>query len=287
MRVSVIQMSPTHVVGDNIAAVRELVAGACAAEQPDIVVLPEVWSCLGGDANTKRQAAEKLPGHGHHQEGPLYSFLREIARSHQVAVHGGSIGELVGDRLYNTTLVFDRDGVELARYRKIHLFDIVTPGGERYCESDLYRPGREITTFSLAGTVVGCVICYDLRFGYLFDALRDAGAELILLPAAFTEETGKAHWEIMVRARAIETQSWIAASATTGQFVDGEGKRRSTYGHSMICDPWGRVVAQASREPGWATATIDHAMTERVRRMMPVWQHRTVLRHADRVVSRA
>ena len=286
MRVTVIQMSPGHFVQDNIEAARDLIERACAADKPDLLVLPEIWSCLGGDLKSKRNAAEVLPASdGTGPAGRLYDFLRTAARAEHVVIHGGSIGELVQDRLFNTTLVFAADGTELARYRKIHLFDVVTPNGERYCESDIYGAGETIATFEFGETVVGCAICYDLRFGYLFDSLRDAGAELILLPAAFTAETGAAHWEIMVRARAIETQSWIAAAATTGQFVDNEGKTRSTYGHSMICDPWGRVMAQALQEPGWATAVVDHAVTAQVRGRMPVWEHRKVMGRTHRLAG--
>ncbi len=274
MRITVIQMSPGHVMSDNIEAAERLIRRAVGQDGPDMVVLPEMWSCLGGDVATRRRAAEKLPGEGNTARGPLYDFLASLAREAGVIVHGGSIAEFAGGRLHNTTLVFDRDGTELARYRKIHLFDVVTPNGQRYCESDLYEPGRDVTVFKAGETPVGCAICYDLRFGYLFDALRDAGAELILIPAAFTAETGRAHWEILVRGRAIETQCWIAASATTGNFVGEDGKSRSTFGQSMICDPWGRIVALVPEGPGWATATVDRGVTSEVRQRMPIWRHR-------------
>lgn len=277
MRVTVIQMTPSHVVEENLAQARDLISRACRAERPDMVVLPEVWSCLGGTVEAKRIASERLPDWQTADMGPLYRAMGEIAREHGIVLHGGSIGETMGERLYNTTLVFGPDGDEIARYRKIHLFDVVVPGGIEYRESDTYLAGEGITTFRVRDMIVGCVICYDLRFGYLFDALRSKGAELILLPAAFTAETGEAHWEVLVRARAIETQGWIAAAATTGRHVDATGGQRSTFGHSMICDPWGTVVAQASSGPGWASARIDRSVTDRVRRDMPVWQHRKTL----------
>jgi nitrilase len=275
MRVTVIQMSPGHVLTDNIAAARDLIEQACRADRPDLIMLPEMWSCLGGTLEDKRAAAEILPSPDHPaQGGPIHLFLSDTARAIGVTLHGGSIGEMAGERIYNTSLVFGPDGAERARYRKIHLFDVVTPSGERYCESDVYRAGSETATFAVGETVVGCAICYDLRFGYLFEKLRDLGSELIVLPAAFTAETGRAHWEVMLRARAIETQSWIAAAGTTGTFTDQDGRTRTTFGHSMICDPWGRVVAQAGDGPGWATAVLDPAVTERVRSAMPIWQHR-------------
>ena len=277
MRVTVIQMTPTHIVEENLAQARDLVSRACRADRPDMVVLPEVWSCLGGTAEAKWIAAERLPDSQTVNGGPLHRAMREIAREHGIVLHGGSIGEAAGDRLYNTTLVFGPTGDELARYRKIHLFDVVVPGGMEYRESDTYLAGERTTTFRVGDMIVGCAICYDLRFGYLFDALRSEGVELILLPAAFTAETGQAHWDVLVRARAIETQSWVAAAATTGRHVDAAGGQRLTFGHSMICDPWGTVVAQASSGPGWASARIDRSVTDRVRRDMPVWQHRKTL----------
>lgn len=275
MRVSVVQMSPTENLEENLAQARRLAAAAAEGDRSDLVVLPETWSCLGGSRDIKFAAAATLPAPGESASGDsLYAELQAFARAAGVVLHCGSIGEREGDRLFNTTLVFGRDGRELARYRKIHLFDIVTPSGTGYRESDLYGRGEEIATFDVDGVTVGCAICYDLRFFGLFAALRDAGAELVVLPAAFTAETGAAHWEMLIRARAIETQCWFAAAATTGRHRDEHGGPRFTYGHSMIVDPWGTVVAGASRGVGWTSATIDRALTEAVRRDMPVWEHR-------------
>ncbi len=274
MRVTLVQMTPNQVAEDNRRQAEQLIRSACAADKPDLIVLPEVWSCLGGTVADKWHAAEPLPHPPSVDAGPLYTFLRQMAMQLGVCIHGGSIGEIVGDRLCNTSLVFATDGREIARYRKIHLFDMITTTGEQYLESSLYNAGSEIATFELAGAIVGCAICYDVRFGYLFDALRTAGAELIVLPAAFTAETGRAHWEVLLRARAIETQCWIAAAGTTGVHLDADGRERSTFGHSMICDPWGRVVADAGRDQGWVSAVIDRSVTRQVRDRMPVWKHR-------------
>ena len=275
MRVSVVQMSPGHDKAANIASAAALLDGAAMADMPDIVALPEMWSCLGGDHAAKLAAAEELPRIGSNQPGgPAYEFLRGVARSRRICVHGGSIGERDGDRLFNTTLVFDRSGAEIARYRKIHLFDIVTPDGTGYRESATYGAGDRIVVCEVDGVKVGLAICYDVRFPELFLALRRAGAELIFLPAAFTLQTGKDHWETLIRARAIETQCWFAAPATWGRHADAHGEPRTTYGHSLVCDPWGHVVARASDGEGWATARIDPAVTARVRRDMPVLAHR-------------
>jgi len=278
MRISVVQMSPGSDKEKNIFDARRLIADAVAADRPDIVSLPEVWTCLGGNRAAKFEAAEDLPPKGSNATGgPAYEFMREMARTHRIHLHGGSMGERGGEKLFNTTVVFNPDGAEIARYRKIHLFDIVTPDGKGYRESSTYGSGDEIVTYEANGTKIGCAICYDVRFPEMFLALRRAGAEVIFLPSAFTLQTGKDHWETLIRARAMETQTWFVAPATFGKHLDGGNEARFTYGHSMICDPWGHVVAKVSDGPGFATARIDSLLTERVRRDMPVLEHRKLV----------
>jgi len=275
MRVSVMQMNAGHDKAQNIAQASRLLEGAIEADRPSIVALPEMWTCLGGDHATKLREAEELPSVGGNAPGgPAYEFLRSVARSRRIHVHGGSIAERAGDRLFNTTVLFDPEGREIARYRKIHLFDIVTPDGTGYRESASFGSGTEVVTCAADGVRVGLAICYDVRFPELFLALRRAGAELIFLPAAFTLQTGKDHWEALLRARAIETQCWLAAPATWGRHTDSGGGARFTYGHSLVCDPWGSIVARTSDGVGWATARIDTSLTARVRRDMPVLEHR-------------
>lgn len=275
MRVSVVQMNPGTDKAANIAQATGLINSAIEADRPDLISLPEMWTCLGGDHAAKQRAAEILPPLGSNEPGgPAYEFLRRTARERGVHVHGGSLGEQGGERLFNTTVVFDPYGAEVARYRKIHLFDITTPDGQGYRESASYGAGDRVVTFDAGGVRIGCAICYDLRFPELFLALRRAGAELILLPSAFTVATGRDHWTVLIRARAIETQCWIAAPATWGQHRDGAGQARFTYGHSVLCDPWGQVVATVSDGVGWATARIDRTLLTRVRRDMPVLNHR-------------
>lgn len=275
MRISVIQMSPGADKAANITQAEQLINQALEHDQSDLVSLPEVWTCLGGDLAVKRSQAEPLPPSDSNElGGAAYEFLRNVARSRGIHVHGGSIGEDGNGKLYNTTVVFDPNGRELARYRKIHLFDISTPDGMSYKESNSYGAGDKVVAFDAGGLRIGCAICYDLRFGEQFLALRRAGAELVFLPAAFTVQTGRDHWEPLIRARAIETQCWFAAAATWGQHSDGAGQPRHTFGHSLICDPWGTVVAQVADGLGWATARIDQALTARIRRDMPVLDHR-------------
>lgn len=282
MRISVIQMSPGSNKAENILTARGLIDTCVVQDRPDLVVLPEIWTCLGGDRRTKFAAAEALPGLGSGDRGgDAFQFLQEAAIAHGIYLHGGSIGELVGEKLLNTSLMFGPGGQLLARYSKIHLFDITTPSGAGYRESDTYLPGTSVTTVPIRGHFgefrLGLAICYDIRFGELFHRLRADGADVILLPAAFTTETGEAHWETLLRARAIETQCWLAAAATTGQHVDAYGNSRSTYGHSMVVDPWGTVTAQAPNGTGWATGTIDRERTARIRTDMPVMDHRRLV----------
>jgi len=276
MRVSVVQMNAGADKARNIAQAARLLEAAVEADRPSIVALPEMWTCLGGDRATKFREAEDLPPPGSNGAGgPAYEFLRDIARSKRIHVHGGSMAERAGERLFNTTVVFDPAGAEIARYRKIHLFDIATPDGTGYRESATYGGGTDIVTYEADGVRVGCAICYDLRFPELFHKLRQAGAELIFLPSAFTLLTGKDHWEVLIRARAIETQCWLAAPAMWGGFTEGStGQARHTYGHSLVSDPWGHVVCKVSDGIGWSTARIDQAVTEKVRKDMPVLAHR-------------
>lgn len=279
MRVSVLQMNPGADKAANIAQASRLIDRAIEADCPDFVSLPEMWTCLGGDRAAKQMEAESLPPQNSNVPGgPAYEFLRHAARQHGIHVHGGSLGEKGaedgGTRLFNTTVVFDPQGSEVARYHKIHLFDITTPDGQGYRESASYVGGDQVVTFDAGDLRMGCAICYDLRFPELFLALRRAGAVLIFLPSAFTVPTGRDHWDVLIRARAIENQCWIAAPATLGQHRDGAGQVRVTYGHSLVCDPWGQVVATVSDGVGWTTARIDPALAAQVRRDMPVLEHR-------------
>lgn len=273
MRIAVIQMNSGPDKGQNLAAAKALLEEAIAEERPDLVSLPETFTVMGGGTSGRREAAEPIPG------GAAYTMLQGLAREHRVNVHGGSFFEELPDgRLANTTVVFDRRGDEVARYRKIHLFDITTPNGDAYNESDYTMPGRDVVTVDLDGVRVGLAICYDLRFAELFLALRQQGAELIMLPAAFTLQTGKDHWEVLLRTRAIETQCYVAAAAQVGSYPAGSGVRY-TYGNALIADPWGQVLARVSDRPGHAAATLDKAYLELVRQRIPAESHRRLPLH--------
>ena len=199
--------------------------------------------------------------------------MQELAARHGIVLHGGSLIERAGAALYNTTVVFGPDGGELARYRKLHLFDIVTPDGREYRESATFTGGARVVCFDALGTRIGLSICYDLRFPELYVQLAKDGAKVILVPSAFTLQTGKDHWEVLLRARAIETQSYVLAPAQWGRFAGGA---RATYGHSLICDPWGHVIAKAQDKVGYIAARLDLEEVERVRRRMPCAEHRVL-----------
>ena len=280
MRVAVIQMNQGSDKAANIGQARRLIEAALVADRPDMVTLPETWTNLGGGRDARMSAAETLPEPGG-EGGEAYEFLRALARAHRIHVHGGSMiekgGAGAGDKLFNTSLLFDPDGREVARYRKIHLFDITGPDGTGYRESALYGAGDALVCVEAGGVKWGLTICYDMRFAEQFVALRQMGAEAILVPSNFTMQTGKDHWEVLLRARAIETQCWIAAAASHGAYEE-RGATRQVYGHSLICDPWGHVVAKCSDGVGFATARIDPALTARVRRDMPVLEHRAARR---------
>jgi deaminated glutathione amidase len=272
MKVALIQMNSGADKTANLEAARTLIERAVEQERPDWICLPEVFDFMGGAREQKFAAAESFP------DGSAYRTMQGLARRHRVFIHAGSVLERVEEeaRIANTTLVFDRSGDEVARYRKIHLFDVTTPDGAQYKESAAIKPGDAVVVYECEGAKIGCAICYDLRFPYLFQALAEKGAQVIALPAAFTLMTGKDHWETLCRARAIENEVYFCAAAQTGTFKDGN-ETRATYGRSLVVDPWGCVVAMASDGPGFIAARLDFDRLRRVRELIPVAQHRVKL----------
>jgi deaminated glutathione amidase len=267
MKVALIQMSSQDDKAANLDQARRLIEQAVAEERPDLVALPEIFPLMTEDLDLKKAAAEAVPG------GEAYGMLQELAARHGIVLHGGSLYERDGDALYNTTVVFDQGGRELARYRKLHMFDIVTPDGKEYRESATFTRGARTVCFDALGTRIGLSICYDVRFAELYLQLAKDGAKVILVPAAFTLQTGKDHWEVLLRARAIETQTYVLAPAQWGLYAGG---RRACYGHSLVVDPWGHVIAKAQDKVGYVAARLDLAEVERVRTRMPCAQHRVL-----------
>ena len=229
-----------------------------------LVGLPENVAWMGSEKD-RPSAAERL-------DGPTLSRFAELARTLSIHLLAGSVLEAgaPGGRLYNTSVLLGPDGERRAVYRKIHLFDAEVGDGATYRESDVVASGDGPVTADTPFGIVGLSICYDLRFPELYRALSAAGAVLLTVPSAFTLMTGKDHWEVLLRARAIENQSYVLAPAQGGRHTD----QRITYGHAMVVDPWGLVVARASDGEGIALAELDPELVARVRRNLPALKHR-------------
>jgi predicted amidohydrolase len=263
LHVAVAQMNSGADKDANIASALELVDRAAAAGAR-LVTLPEVWAYLGPDEGN-RPSAEPIPG-------PITEHLAQRAQRHGIYIHGGSILEVAGGDpgMYNTAFVIDPNGDLIAKYRKIHMFDVDLAGDESYRESATVTPGDEIVVTEIDGIPVGLATCYDLRFPELFRILVLRGAKVIVLPAAFTMTTGKDHWATLIRARAIENQVYMIATAQWGMHPPGNW----CYGRSMIADPWGTVVATAADGVGVASAVIQPSRVEAVRRQVPSLSNR-------------
>ncbi|GJD51471.1 Deaminated glutathione amidase [Methylobacterium crusticola] len=196
--------------------------------------------------------------------------LRDVARERGVVVHVGSLAIRNGDKVANRAFLIDREGAVAATYDKLHLYDVDLPNGESWRESATYTGGGRAVVADLPWGRLGIAICYDVRFPALYRALAEAGAEILSAPAAFTRQTGEAHWHVLQRARAIETGSFMISAAQGGRHEDG----RETYGHSLIVDPWGRVLAEADgAEPGVIVADIDLALVADARARIPALRH--------------
>ncbi len=258
-----VQMSSGADRARNLARATALVREA-AARGARLVVLPEVFAWRGPRAD-EAAAAEPVPG-------PTTTTLAALARELAIHLCAGSLLEtVVGEpRPYNTSCLFDPTGALVSRYRKIHLFDVELPGRVSVRESDQRAPGMEVVTARTPLGTLGLSICYDLRFPELYRRLVDAGAEVLLMPSAFTFPTGAAHWEVLCRARAIESQCYLIAPDQTGMSPHGF----ADWGDSLIVDPWGRVLARAGDGEGIALAEIDLDHVARVRRELPSLAHR-------------
>ena len=267
LRIGAVQMCSIDDLAANLASTRALVDRA-AAEGAQLVVLPECFSFLGRSEGDKLAIAEALDG-----RGAVAGALRELATKHGIWIVGGGTPELVpGDirRTYNTALVVDPRGELAARYRKIHLFDVDIPGGAVLRESDATAPGAQLVVVDIAGAKVGVSICYDLRFPELYRRLvKEHGAEVLLVPAAFTAHTGAAHWHLLLRARAVENQAWVVAAAQHGK----HNAKRESYGHSLVVDPWGTIVAEQDAGDGVVLADLDGDTVAKRRAQMPCLEH--------------
>jgi len=260
--VAAVQMVSTPVVDENIATARRLI-GEAAGRGAKLVTLPEYWPIMGM-TDTDKVAHAEQPSHG-----PIQDFLAGQAREHGIWLVGGTLPLVSGDagRVLNTTLVYDPEGRHVGRYDKIHLFGF-NKGAESYDEARTIVPGETVGSFEAPFGRVGLAICYDLRFPELFRAMGECA--LIIVPAAFTYTTGLAHWEVLLRARAIENQCFVLASAQGGTHRNG----RRTFGHSMLIDPWGDVKDVLAEGEGVVSGAIDPAYIARVRESLPALKHR-------------
>jgi predicted amidohydrolase len=275
MRIALAQMQSGIDPQTNAAAL-DAAIGAAAAGGAVMLFTPEMSGLL--DRDRKRASA-----HVRLEEDDLVlARAREGAANYRIWVELGSLALLGGSegRLVNRSFLIDSAGAVRARYDKMHLFDVDLPSGESWRESAAYAPGEETVVADTPIGRLGLSICYDLRFPALYAGLSAAGATVLSIPAAFTAPTGRAHWHVLMRARAIENAAWVIAAAQTGHHEDG----RTTYGHSLVVDPWGEVVLDMGDEPGVGFAEIDRARGDEVRAQIPVLLHRKAV-PAARVTS--
>lgn len=261
-RIAAVQTVSGPDVAENLGVAGERIAEAAAAGAR-LVALPEYFPLIAADESAK-VAIREADG-----SGPIQDFLREAAARHRVWLVGGTIPLVAAadGKVRNSTLVFDPQGQRVARYDKIHLFGF-RKGAEHYDEAATIEPGGEVVTFDAPFGRVGLSVCYDLRFPELFRAMGPV--ELIILPAAFTYTTGRDHWEVLLRARAIENQCYVMAPAQGGRHPSG----RVTWGHSLIADPWGQILACHAEGPGVVLADLERARIAAVRESLPALRHR-------------
>lgn len=260
---AVVQMTSTSDRAANREQATRLIRQA-ADRGAQVICLPEMWPFIGPDAD-KVGGAETL-------EGPSTTLMQELATELGVWLFPGSFAERteVPGRVHNCATAIDDQGAIRAVYRKLHLFDIDIPGGAVFAESDTVTPGTRAVIADTPFGRVGMTVCYDLRFPGLYTALRDGGADVVLVPAAFTAHTGKSHWEVLLRARAIEQQVWVLAPDQAGW----HNPARESHGHSLAIDPWGDVVARCSAGPGVTLAWVDLEQVRTVREQLPCRGHR-------------
>lgn len=260
VRIALVQYTGAASLAENIAQARPMLEDAAGAGA-EMIFLPEVANLVQRNAEKARREVQA------EADDPFLAMVRDVAKSKSVwiqaclAVQPGD----ADDRLANRALLIGPDGGTAARYDKIHMFDVALSGGETYRESATYRPGDRAVLADTPWGGIGLTICYDMRFPYLYRDLAGKGAVMLTAPSAFTRKTGTAHWHTLLRARAIETGSFVIAAAQTGDHPDG----RRTYGHSLVVDPWGGIVAELGTEPGILTADLDLALVGRVRSMIP------------------
>jgi predicted amidohydrolase len=262
MLAAALQMTSTAEVDRNLATAERLVEAA-AARGAQLVGLPENFAFLRSEGQPVPDAQDL--------DGPWVRRMAALARRHRLTLLLGSLPERIpGDtRVCNTSVLLGPDGATLATYRKVHLFDIDLPGLEHLKESRSVKPGEAVVVTDSPAGRIGLSICYDVRFPELYRRLAFEGARVLAVPSAFTDRTGKDHWEVLLRARAIENLAFVFAPAQAGQ----HGKGRASHGHAMIVDPWGTILAQVADGEGIALAELDYGRQDRLRRELPALGH--------------
>jgi predicted amidohydrolase len=267
-----IQMASGPNVGPNLMEAERLISMA-VERGAALVVLPENFAIMGREESDKLAVREADAG------GPIQDFLAQQARRHGIWLVGGTLPMAAADdsKIRAACLVYDDQGRRVARYDKIHLFDVsVVDTDERYTESQTIEAGDNTVVVDTPFGRLGLAVCYDLRFPELFRTLLEQGMEIVALPSAFTAITGRAHWELLVRARAIENLCYVLAAGQGGYHVNG----RATYGHSMIVDPWGQIAGELATGSGLVCADMDLERLKNIRRTFPCLDHRHILCHA-------
>ncbi len=266
--IAAIQMCSSNVVEENLLTSAKLIAEA-AKNDAKLVVLPEMFAIMGLKTTDKVDVKEKF------KEGAIQLFLSEQAKKNSIWIIAGTIPIECSDanKVSAASIVFDDNGNIVARYDKIHLFDVSVTETEVYKESDTTMPGNKIVVVQTPVGKIGLSVCYDIRFPELFRCLANSGAEIFSVPSAFTVKTGEAHWELLTRSRAVENFSYVIGACQGGTHASG----RSTYGNSLIVDPWGTVVAKKSGSTqGVIYADIDLAKLYEIRKSIPVFQHQKI-----------
>ncbi|MFZ5631229.1 MAG: carbon-nitrogen hydrolase family protein [Bacillota bacterium] len=261
-KAAVCQMTVGSDKGKNLALARHMIARA-AAGGARLVVLPEMFNCP--------YVADMFPGYAEtYPDGETFGMLAGAAREEKIYLVGGSVPEREGARVFNSSFVFGPEGELLGRHRKMHLFDVDLPGGVRVKESSTLGAGNDITVIDTGMCRIGVAICYDVRFPELIRLMVLAGARVIVIPAAFNMTTGPAHWDMVYRCRAVDNQVYVIAASPARD----TGAPYVAYGHSLIVDPWGEVVARAGEGEEVVAAEIEPERVEKVRRELPLLQHR-------------
>jgi deaminated glutathione amidase len=268
MRIAVVQMTSGIDPAANAATLVDAIAEA-AAGKAQMVFTPEMSGLIDSNRDRARQSVCS------EADDPVLRAVRDAAKTHQIWVHLGSTPVRVedGGRFANRGFIIDPAGRVVARYDKIHLFDVDLPTGERWRESAAYVSGQRAVVAQTVLGPVGMGICYDVRFPALFAVQSAAGAKILTVPSAFTVPTGQAHWHVLLRSRAIENACWVIAAAQVGLHEDG----RKTYGHSLVIDPWGTIVLDMEQQPGVAFAEVDLSQVDDIRSRIPVITHRRAI----------